>query len=151
MNSLWLVICYLLGAAIKGSLGYIGCTDTSLNYQGYTYTIDPTTQQKVWSHCGFPNPSFDYALCGLTYTSGEHFLCDPDGLLSSQLESKTMSHIKHMLFGQLKCLEGKRIGKPIWCMPFSYSIFQPLSAEVHRSSVYTIIETFLKVIGYKLI
>lgn len=101
MNSMWLVICYLLGAAIKGSLGYTGCTDTSLNYQGYTYTIDPSTQQKVWSHCGFPNPSFDYTLCGLTYTSGEHFLCDPDGLLSSQLESKKMSHIKHVLFGQL--------------------------------------------------
>lgn len=86
MNSKWLVATCLLGVAMKGSLGYNGCTDTSLNYQGYTYTIDPTTQQKVWSHCGFPNPSFDYALCGLTYTSGEHFLCDPDGLLSSQLE-----------------------------------------------------------------
>ena len=75
-----------LFAIVERTLGYTGCTDTSLNYQGYTYTIDPSTQQKVWSHCGFPNPSFDYALCGLTYTSGEHFLCDPDGLLTSQSE-----------------------------------------------------------------
>jgi hypothetical protein len=86
MAMIWLVtICLLLGVR-SSSAQYSGCTDTSLNYQGYTYTIDPTTQEKVWSHCGFPNPSYDYALCGLTFTSGEHFLCDPDGLLTSQSE-----------------------------------------------------------------
>lgn len=106
MNSKWLVATCLLGVAMKGSLGYTGCTETSLNYQGYTYTIDPTTQQKVWSHCGFPNPSFDYALCGLTYTSGEHFLCDPDGLLSSQLESKNISqHELVKRFSQLNVIK----------------------------------------------
>nr|XP_022336711.1 uncharacterized protein LOC111132992 isoform X1 [Crassostrea virginica] len=83
---MWWVVSVCLFAIVERTLGYTGCTDTSLNYQGYTYTIDPSTQQKVWSHCGFPNPSFDYALCGLTYTSGEHFLCDPDGLLTSQID-----------------------------------------------------------------
>ena len=83
---MWWVVSVCLFAIVERALGYTGCTDTSLNYQGYTYTIDPSTQQKVWSHCGFPNPSFDYALCGLTYTSGEHFLCDPDGLLTTQSE-----------------------------------------------------------------
>lgn len=140
MNSKWLVATCLLGVAMKGSLGYNGCTDTSLNYQGYTYTIDPTTQQKVWSHCGFPNPSFDYALCGLTYTSGEHFLCDPDGLLSSQLESKNQLNVNW------------NIWKVNWLVNLHVChlvIFQLLSAEVHRFWVNTIIETFLVIMGYK--
>ncbi|XP_062598680.1 uncharacterized protein LOC134260111 [Saccostrea cucullata] len=83
---IWLVTVSML-LTFGSCYGYTGCTDTSLQYQGYTYTIDPTTQQKVWSHCGFPNPSFDYALCGLAFTSGEHFLCDPDGLLTSQIDA----------------------------------------------------------------
>lgn len=136
MTSKWLVAACLLAAVINGSLGYTGCTDTSLNYQGYTYTIDPTTQQKVWSHCGFPNPSFDYALCGLTYTSGEHFLCDPDGLLSSQLESKKMSQVEPVTwFSQLYV--DWNVWKLNWLVNLHVChsvIFQSLSAEVHRSS-----------------
>lgn len=78
---LWLSVLFLLPHV---SHQYSTCTDASLNYQGYTYTVDPDTNEKIWSHCKFPNPKYDYARCGLTATSGYHWVCDPDNLISSQ-------------------------------------------------------------------
>ena len=63
---------------------YTTCTDSTLDFQGYTYNVDATTNEKVWSHCKFPNPKFDHARCGLTVTTGYHWVCDPDYLISSQ-------------------------------------------------------------------
>lgn len=63
---------------------YSTCTDASLDYQGYTYNVDAVTSEKIWSHCKFPNPKFDHARCGLTSTTGHHWVCDPDYLISSQ-------------------------------------------------------------------
>lgn len=65
---------------------YTTCTDSTLDFQGYTYNVDATTNEKVWSHCKFPNPKFDHARCGLTVTTGYHWVCDPDYLISSQVD-----------------------------------------------------------------
>ncbi|XP_071179138.1 uncharacterized protein [Mytilus edulis] len=66
---------------------YSTCTDASLDYQGYTYNVDAVTSEKIWSHCKFPNPKFDHARCGLTSTAGHHWVCDPDYLISSQVDA----------------------------------------------------------------
>lgn len=76
---LFLLLCF-----IGASLQYDACTDPSYTYQGYTFTIDYLTNQKVWSHCEFPNPKFDHSRCGMTVTTGYHFLCDPEYMVTAQ-------------------------------------------------------------------
>lgn len=66
---------------------YSTCTDPTLDFQGYTYLVDESTHKKVWSHCKFPNPKFDHARCGITVTTGYHWVCDPDYLISSQVNA----------------------------------------------------------------
>ncbi|KAK3082828.1 hypothetical protein FSP39_006565 [Pinctada imbricata] len=82
-----LLVIIVVGASFCGSQQYDACSDPTQEFQGYTYTTDAATGDKIWSHCGFPNPMFDYSRCGLSYTSGNHYICDPDSLISNQVEA----------------------------------------------------------------
>ncbi|XP_050410624.1 uncharacterized protein LOC126825159 [Patella vulgata] len=76
-------IVILILVVVDYCLGLPDCTDSWLDFRGYTYTVDPVTKEKVWSHCKFPNPTADLTRCGLPVSSGRGYICDPDGLLAS--------------------------------------------------------------------
>lgn len=60
---------------------YVPCTGLQFRFDGYSYILDPVTDERVWSHCSFPNPIGDHALCGRPIKIGQYYLCDPDRLL----------------------------------------------------------------------
>ncbi|XP_060078388.1 uncharacterized protein LOC132557878 [Ylistrum balloti] len=64
---------------------YTTCTNETQNFHGYTYVIDRVTSEKMWSHCKFPNPRFDALLCGIDGSTSQHYVCDPDRLITSQV------------------------------------------------------------------
>jgi len=79
-----LIIPLVVISLARETIQYDSCTDVSYNYQGYTYTIDTNNNEKVWSHCEFFNPKFDGSKCGFDSSDEQHFVCDPDSLISSQ-------------------------------------------------------------------
>ncbi|OWF38792.1 uncharacterized protein LOC110465870 [Mizuhopecten yessoensis] len=79
-------ILLLLTALWTGEVtSYTACKNATQHFQGYTYTIDPVTSEKVWSHCKFHNPRFDALLCGIEGSTDQHYICDPDKLITSQV------------------------------------------------------------------
>ncbi|ESO97763.1 hypothetical protein LOTGIDRAFT_152859 [Lottia gigantea] len=66
------------------SIGLQRCSDTWLDFKGYTYSVDPVSKKRIWSHCKFPNPTADSSRCGFPVdTSRPGYICDPDGIISS--------------------------------------------------------------------
>lgn len=64
---------------------YTRCGNETQNFVGYTYLTDTVTSEKLWSHCKFPNPKYDAALCGIDRSTDQHYVCDPDRLITSQV------------------------------------------------------------------
>lgn len=77
-----LLLFLILSPAVQ-ALSLPLCTDPTQLPEGYTYTVDPGTGERVWSHCKFPDPRFDHAFCGMPESSDPFYLCDPDLLLSA--------------------------------------------------------------------
>ena len=72
------------------AFGYDACTSSSQRYRGYTFKVDLSTWEKIWTHCEFPNPVIDPERCGRVPTSVTNYVCDPDYMLASVAEGKTV-------------------------------------------------------------
>lgn len=61
---------------------YSGCTTADYENSGYySIVVDDVS---YWSHCGFPNPRYNHALCGrISLPEADYKLCDPDDLIST--------------------------------------------------------------------
>lgn len=93
------LLCCILSSAAPGISGetiYTNCTGLKFHFDGYTFLIDNVTGERVWSHCSFPSPLGDHALCGRPVYDGKYYLCDPDRLLDD-VQGK-------LIFSTLSCL-----------------------------------------------
>lgn len=72
----------------NNTFGYPLCQGLAYHFDGYTYIHVPSTGERLWSHCSFPNPFEDHQRCGRPQIKGRHFLCDPDKLILSEVSSK---------------------------------------------------------------
>ncbi|ELU15124.1 hypothetical protein CAPTEDRAFT_228587 [Capitella teleta] len=78
---------FVLGCLFGGHLAlerrdYSVCTSGLLENTGY-YSI-LVDDVPYWSHCGFPNPQYQKALCGrIARPDSEYWTCDPDNFLST--------------------------------------------------------------------
>lgn len=64
-------------------MSYDTCTSRIYDFVGYTFKVDTSTDEKVWTHCGMPNPVFDAGHCGRVESTSTNYVCDPDNLMSS--------------------------------------------------------------------
>lgn len=78
---------------------YNVCDSSLLAYKfdGYTYKLDSDSGEKVWTHCSFPSPLFDYRLCGWPMsTTAPKYICDPDDLLLDSQANYINSLLEHV-------------------------------------------------------
>ena len=93
------------------------CTEYWQRAQGYTFTLDPGTGERVWSFCQFPDPRHDHAHCGLPEWPQPAFLCDPDRLIGSDQAGEGVC-LSSVLFWLSVCLSTYPVIYPaIWLSP----------------------------------
>ena len=92
-----IIVCsYILSQAVgedRPSLEAIPlCTDSALEYQGYTY-VTQGDGQRAWSHCKFFHPDTEPALCGMSKVWNDVYICDPDDILFSDITNSTYGEL----------------------------------------------------------
>ena len=84
------LISLVISVLSQNADGYTTCTSSAYKSRKYTFKVDISTYEKVWSHCEFPNPLFDLPQCGRNQTSVTNYVCDPDYMLGSVSEGKLL-------------------------------------------------------------